>query len=62
MTDLVPVIKAVLAEFVPTVQEAIEWIQGRVPGRRHNHTIMVLRRPRRVVEPHAWRDRIQHHH
>jgi DDE superfamily endonuclease len=30
VTMLVPVVKAVLAEFVPDVQQAVEWVHGRV--------------------------------
>lgn len=52
VTVLVPLVKTVLVEFVPTVQEAIELVNGRVclvDGT--NHTLLVLRRPRRAVEP-----------
>jgi hypothetical protein len=44
-------VRAVVEKFVPTVAEAIDLVQGRVPGRRHHHAVLVLCRARRAVEP-----------
>ncbi len=58
VTTLVPMVKAVLTEFVPSVEEAIELVNGRVCLVDGAITpLLVLRRPRRVVEPqtrHYW--------
>jgi hypothetical protein len=44
-TRLMPVVKAVLEEFVPAAADAIEMVKGRgMPGRRHDHPLLVLRR------------------
>jgi hypothetical protein len=46
VTTLVPVVKAVLEEFVPTAADAVESVNGRVclVG-RHDHAVLVVRRP-----------------
>jgi hypothetical protein len=52
VATLVPIVKAVLAEFVPSAEEAIAAVDGRVCLVDGTITpLLVLRRPSRAVEP-----------